>query len=277
MSTIDPSLVAAKNAKVSTAAASAFVVAINNAKIKGLPQLLNACILLFIFSATNSDVYTATRNVYALSANGMFPSFFSKTNKRGVPIYSLIFAGIFCLLAFMVCSSSSQKIFNYFVNVVSIFGLLTWISILVTYLYFLRVVKAQGYDRKRDFVYTAPLQPWGTYITLAACCFMAIIKNFTVFIGGFDYKSFITGYIGIPVFLIALFGYKIMYKTKTVNPYEADLIDHSQFFALVEYFLGHSHSLHKAHRSIQSNAFPNQYASVSTYSMYIVLKSHAGF
>lgn len=220
----DPSLIAAKKAKVSTAAASAFVVAINNAKIKGLPQLLNACILLFIFSATNSDVYTATRNVYALSASGMFPSFFSKTNERGVPIYALIFAGMFCLLAFMVCSSSSQKIFNYFVNVVSIFGLLTWISILVTYLYFLRAVKAQGYDRKKDFVYTAPFQPWGTYITLGACCFVALIKNFTVFIGDFDYKTFITGYIGIPVFLFALFGYKIFYKTKTVNPYEADLI-----------------------------------------------------
>ncbi|KAH3668179.1 hypothetical protein OGAPHI_001933 [Ogataea philodendri] len=218
----DPKLLAAKKASTS-ATASPFVVAINNADIRGLPHLINACVLIFIFSATNSDLYIATRNVYALAANGMFPRFFSRTNKNGVPIYALMFASAFCLLAFMVCSSSSSKVFNYFVNVVSIFGLLTWISILVTYLYFTRAVKAQGYDRKK-FVYYAPLQPYGTWFALFFCCLIAITKSFDVFIAGFDYKTFITSYIGIPVFLISLFGYKIIMRTKTVKPEEADLV-----------------------------------------------------
>ena len=33
----------------------------------------------------------------------------------------------------------------------------------------------------------------------------------------------ILSYIGIPVYLIMLFGYKFLYKTKTVKPHEADL------------------------------------------------------
>lgn len=220
----DPSLIAAKKASVTTANASAFVVAVKNAKIGGLPHLLNACLLIFIISASNSDLYTTSRNAYALSACGMIPRIFSRTNKNGVPIYALGFAACFSCLAFMVCSSSSQKIFNYFVNVVSIFGLLTWISIQVTYLYFYRAITCQGYDRKKDFVYTAPFQPYATYFGLSFCCLIALIKNFTSFIGEFDYKSFITGYIGIPVFLICLFGYKIVHHTKGVNPYEADLV-----------------------------------------------------
>ncbi|KAG7885763.1 hypothetical protein KL938_000795 [Ogataea parapolymorpha] len=226
----DPQLMTAKKASTS-ASASPFVVAIRNADISGLPHLINACVLLFIFSATNSDLYIATRNVYALSANGMFPEIFSRTNKRGVPVYALIFASLFCLLAFMVCSSSSSKIFNYFVNVVSIFGLITWISILVTYIYFCRAVKAQGYDRKK-FIYYAPLQPYGTWFSLFFCCLISITKSFTVFIGGFDYKTFITSYIGIPVFLIALFGYKIIKKTKTVKPEEADLVTYKDVIDL---------------------------------------------
>ncbi|OWB66208.1 hypothetical protein B5S30_g1544 [[Candida] boidinii] len=208
----------------STAAASPFVVAINNARIKVLPHIVNACILIFIFSASNSDLYIATRTLYGLSANGKAPKIFSRTNKSGVPIYCLGFSCLFCCLAFMVCASSSKKIFGYFVNVVSIFGLLTWISILVTYLYFLKAVKAQGYERTRDFTYYAPFQPYGAYFALFMCILIAITKNFTVFIHGFDYKNFITGYIGIPVYLCCLFGYKLVMKSKRVIPEEADLV-----------------------------------------------------
>jgi amino acid transporter len=37
-----------------------------------------------------------------------------------------------------------------------------------------------------------------------------------------DYKNFITGYLGIPLYLIMIFGYKWWHKTKTVKPIEAD-------------------------------------------------------
>lgn len=218
----NPELVASQKASAG-AAASPFVIAISNAQIGGLNHLLNACILIFVISATNSDVYIATRNSYGLAANGMFFKLFARTNKNGIPVYSLILSGAFCCLAYMSCSSNSSEVFGYFVNVVSIFGLLTWVSILVTYLYFMRAVKAQGYDRTQ-FTYFAPMQPYGTWFALFFCILIALTKNFTVFIGEFNYKDFITGYIGIPVFLICLFGYKMVYKTKTVNPYEADLI-----------------------------------------------------
>lgn len=46
--------------KASTsAAASPFVAAIKEAGINALPGILNACILLFVFSAANSDLYIA--------------------------------------------------------------------------------------------------------------------------------------------------------------------------------------------------------------------------
>jgi amino acid transporter len=36
-------------------------------------------------------------------------------------------------------------------------------------------------------------------------------------------KKNLCSYIGIPVYLIFLFGYKIYYRTKTIKPHEADL------------------------------------------------------
>ena len=217
----DKKLVFASNASTS-ASASPFVVAIENAGIKVLPQIINAAILLFIFSASNSDLYIATRTLYGMSVNGKAPKFFSKTNRMGVPYFALGFSSLFCALAYLNCSANSAKVFGYFVNVVSILGLLTWICILVTHIYFMRALKAQGIDRD-TLVYKAPFQPYGSYISLGFCILIALIKNFTAFVFEFDKTSFITGYIGIPVFLALLFGYKIIMKTKTVLPEEADL------------------------------------------------------
>ena len=52
--------------KSSSAAASPFVVAIKLSGIKALPGILNACIL-FIFSASNSDQYIASRTLFGLA------------------------------------------------------------------------------------------------------------------------------------------------------------------------------------------------------------------
>lgn len=217
----DKKLVFASKASTS-ASASPFVVAIENAGIKVLPQIINAAILLFIFSASNSDLYIATRTLYGMSVNGKAPKFFSKTNRMGVPYFALGFSSLFCALAYLNCSANSAKVFGYFVNVVSILGLLTWICILVTHIYFMRALKAQGIDRD-TLVYKAPFQPYGSYISLGFCILIAFIKNFTAFVFEFDKTNFITGYIGIPVFLALLFGYKIIMKTKGIPPAEADL------------------------------------------------------
>ena len=218
----DPLLKKAKTSGTG-AAASPYVVAIINSGIKALPHIFNACVLMFVFSACNSDLYVASRTLYGLAIDNKAPKIFAVTNRWGVPYYSLLMSSCFCLLAYMSVSSGSAKIFNYFVNVVSIFGLLSWISILITYLCFFRAVKAQNVDRSR-FAYRAPFQPYGSYFTLAFCILIAFIKNFTVFLNHhFDYKNFITGYIGIPVFVISYFGYKFVKKTKIWKPEEVDL------------------------------------------------------
>lgn len=218
----DPMLIAAKS-KTTSAAASPFVIAIINSGINVLPHIFNACVLLFVFSACNSDLYVASRSLYSLAIDNKAPRILAKTNRWGIPYNAMGVSVLFCLLAYMSVSAGSAKIFNYFVNVVSIFGVLSWICILITYICFDRAVRAQGVD-KSTFAYVAPWQPYGAWFALFFCCVLALIKNFTVFLGHeFDYKTFITGYIGLPVFFISFFGYKFYYKTKFVKPEEADL------------------------------------------------------
>ncbi|CAL9729160.1 dicarboxylic amino acid permease [Monosporozyma unispora] len=211
------------NKENNSIAASPFLIAVINSGIRVLPHIFNGCILIFVFSAANSDLYVSSRNLYSLAIDHKAPKFLAKTNRFGIPYYALLISVSFCLLAFMSVSSGSAKVFNYFVNVVSIVGILTWISILITYICFDKAVRAQGID-KSTFAYVSPFQPYGAYFSLAFCIIVALIKNFTVFIGGFDYESFITGYIGLPVFVVCYFGYKIVCHTKIHSSKDVDLI-----------------------------------------------------
>ncbi|VVT46379.1 uncharacterized protein SAPINGB_P001184 [Magnusiomyces paraingens] len=209
------------NTATTSAAASPFVVAISNAGIGKLNQIINACILIFIFSSSNSDLYIATRTLYAMAANGKAPKIFLKVNRWGIPYVSLLFSSMFCGLAYLSTSQSSAKVFTYFVNVVSIMGLLTWICILITHICFVKGMKAQGIPDS-EIVYKAPFRPYGSWIALGFCIVIALIKNFTAFVFKFDKTAFITGYIGIPIFLILILGYKVIMKTKYIKPTEID-------------------------------------------------------
>ena len=218
----DPNLAFA-NQQSSSAAASPFVVAAVSAGVKVLPDIINGCILIFILSASNSDLYLSSRSLYSLAVNGLAPKCFAKTNKFGVPVYSLGVGCLFSCLAYMNVTDDSKKIFGYFVSVVSIFGLTAWITLLVSHIFFMKALKAQGVSRD-TLLYKAPFQPWADYIALFFTVLIALIKNFPVFLfGKFDYKTFITGYIGVPVYLICIFGYKFFIKSKMVKPEEADL------------------------------------------------------
>lgn len=218
-----PELEEAVNSSVSNAAASPFVVAIKIAGIHTLDHILNACILLFVFSACNSDLYIASRTLYGLASDGDAPAIFRRTNKDGVPLYALGGSAMFCLLAFMNVSTASTKVFGYFVNLTTIFGLMTWISILTTHIWFVRGRRAQNLPDSA-MPYVAPLGLWGSYGALFMCILIALTKNYDVFTGDFHskYPTFITGYLGIPVYLILLFGHKIITRSRGVRPHECD-------------------------------------------------------
>jgi yeast amino acid transporter len=88
-------------------------VAIRNAQIPVLPGFLNGCILLFVISASNSDLYIASRTLYALALGGSAPSIIAKTDRRGVPVVALAISASFCSLAYMNIVEASAAVFKY--------------------------------------------------------------------------------------------------------------------------------------------------------------------
>jgi amino acid transporter len=70
-----------------TGASSPFVIAIENAKIKALPSIINAVILTSAFSAGNSVLYASSRTLYGLACAGQAPHFLRKCTRKGLPIW----------------------------------------------------------------------------------------------------------------------------------------------------------------------------------------------
>ncbi|KAF2646275.1 hypothetical protein P280DRAFT_6413 [Massarina eburnea CBS 473.64] len=192
----------AANKKTTSAAASPFVLAVKIAGVKYLDHIINACILIFTFSASNSDLYIASRTMYGLADRGHAPKIFRWTDRRGVPLPALAISALFCCSAFMNAAQDSATVFSYFVNLTTIFGLMAWISLLVTHIWFLRARKAQGITDEM-MPYVAPFGIWGSIIGLFFCCLIALTKNFNVFTrsksyGDFDYKNASTPLVQYP-------------------------------------------------------------------------------
>ncbi|CAG9981808.1 unnamed protein product [Clonostachys byssicola] len=217
-------LLFAANQPTPGANASPFVVAAKVAGIKVLPHVINACICMFVFSASNSDLYIGSRTLYGLASDRAAPAIFKRTDRRGVPWVALLACTSFALLAFMNASDDSRSVFKHLINVCTVLGLLTWISILITHIRFVRGRRAKGIPDSA-MPYTAPQGIWGSYAALVICIIVALTKSYGVFIlqgKPFDYASFITGYIGIPVYLVLLFGHMLTQKSKLVKIEDMD-------------------------------------------------------
>jgi amino acid transporter len=203
--------------------ASPFVVAAEIAGVKGLADAVNGLLLVFTISAANSDIYLASRTVWALAKDRQAPQLMQRTNKRGVPIPAVALSSVFIALGFMNASKSSATVFGYFVSLVTVFGALNWVAVLVSYIAMIRAMKMQNVSRD-VMPYRNPLLPWAAYPALLITILVIIFSGYSAFIPRFQIDKFMTSYIGIPVYVLNILWWKYVKKTKRVRPEEMDLV-----------------------------------------------------
>jgi len=184
--------------------------------------VINGAILVCVMSAANSDLYIGSRTLYGLAIEGKAPKIFSRVNRNGVPYPALILCTAFCSLVFLNVSSSSAKVFTWFVNLVSTFGAITWMCIAYSHISFMRALKAQGKSRD-SLPYKAPFQPYGSWFALISTAIIVLFKGFDTFMP-FKSDTFVTSYIGLPVFAILYSGYKFYYRTRNIPADKVDLV-----------------------------------------------------
>ena len=120
----------------SGAGASPWAIAAKRAGIRGLDSVINAVILLSAWSAGNSYLFLASRNLYSMALVGNAPRIFARCANSGIPYVATGTSAIFCLLAYLNVSDSGVTVFNWFVNLINTGGYMSWILICVIYLRF---------------------------------------------------------------------------------------------------------------------------------------------
>ena len=125
------------------------------------------------------------------------------------------------LLTYLSCSSGSNVVFTWFQNLTTIATLFTWCSICIAYLGFYNALKAQGVDRNQ-LVFKSPFQP---YLAQGCLGFFSIIIVFNGFYAfcPWSTNSFLTSYLGIPIYFALYLFWKVFKRTKWVSPAEADI------------------------------------------------------
>jgi yeast amino acid transporter len=218
-----------------SSAASPFVVAAIEAGVGILPDTFNFCLLFFILSAANADIYTASRTLYGLSADSQAPYWFSRTNSKGVPVQAVWMSGAFILVAFMNAKASTSEAFSYLVHITTVFGALNWVNILLAYIGFTRALKSQGFTR-RDLPYKGPLQPYGAYWALGVTSLLIVLNGkppspteyghwtnrygvgWEAFAPQFDVKKFVLAYLGVLIWFLDIVGWKTFQRTRLIRP-----------------------------------------------------------
>lgn len=88
---------------------SPFVYVLDLIHVPFAANIMNFVVLTAIISAANSGLYASTRMLWSLGNEGTIPKAFTKTNKRGIPVLSLVVSmlgGIFALISSKVAAST---------------------------------------------------------------------------------------------------------------------------------------------------------------------------
>ncbi|KAF2144336.1 uncharacterized protein K452DRAFT_223312 [Aplosporella prunicola CBS 121167] len=208
----------------SSASASPWAIAAKSAGIKGLDSVINAVILLSAWSAGNSYLYLASRTLYSLALTGNAPATFARCTKSGVPYNALATSASLSLLSYLNLSSTGSTVFNWFVNLINTGGFQSWICVGIVYI---RFRKAANVQKIVDIPFRSCFQPYMAYVTTFMFSLLLLLNGFKNFVGDqWDTSSFMTSYIGIPIFFALYFGHKFTVGRKdpwVLSPHEVDL------------------------------------------------------
>lgn len=211
----------------STYSASPFVLAIQNAGVRGLPSVMNVVILFAILSVSNTSIYASSRLMLGLAKQNFAPKFLAVVDRKGRPVWGMLATATFGLLCFVSSSPVESKVFSWLMALNGLSSIFTWGSICYCHIRFRRGMQAQGKSLD-ELSYKAAMGVWGSWIGLIIN-FLILVSQFWTGLwpvngtGKPDVTSFFQAYLAAPIVGISYISFKLWRKTKIVRSASMDV------------------------------------------------------
>ncbi|GAB7351542.1 hypothetical protein MBLNU459_g2176t2 [Dothideomycetes sp. NU459] len=222
----DPRLLGAGNA-----AASPFVIAMVDAGIKGLPDVVNVIIILGLCAIGAESIYVSSRMMYSMAHLKMMPIFLGRVDKQGRPYTALLVTGLCSTICtYINCAGTGATVFTWFSSVSATTYFTVWMAMACTNVMMHRAIKLQD-DPAWRLPHAFKLRAYpATAIYMGVVSFLLLLGTGYVALFPIGEGSHASAYgvfetmLGVPVFLAAWGGYKLYFRTSLVDPAKADLM-----------------------------------------------------
>ncbi len=210
----DPSLTKNTLADIAT---SPFTLIFERAGLAFAAGLMNAVVLTAITSSGNSVMYASVRILHALAQHNLAPKMFAKLSANGIPRNALYATALVAMLCFATALTEDQRVYFWLLNLSGMTGFIAWLGIAVSHYRFRKGFIAQGHSLS-ELPYRALFFPWGPLLAFTLCSVVIVGQNYQAFMAdSIDWMAVVATYIGIPVFLLLWFGYRLKHKTAFVR------------------------------------------------------------
>lgn len=112
---------------------SPFVVIFQKMGIPYAGDIMNLVIITALLSAANSGLYAASRMIWSLANEGVFPKWFGQLNKYRMPINATLFSMVGGLLALLSSIYAADSLYVVLVSIAGLAVVIVWMSICVAY------------------------------------------------------------------------------------------------------------------------------------------------
>ncbi|KAF2766383.1 amino acid permease [Teratosphaeria nubilosa] len=210
-------------------AASPFVIALDEAGIRGLPTLLNVVIMFGVAAIGAESVYVASRILRAMSHQRLIPCVVAQVDRHGRPRVALgITFAVAIALTYCNLSASGITVFNWLAQIATTGYFTVWVVIGITSFRFRAALKAQS-DPLWEQPYAWKTKWWPfPPAWLLGCCSLYTGCSFylALYPIGSDTPSaysFFQYLIGLIIILGTGLIYKVAFRTKLRCPADVDL------------------------------------------------------
>ncbi len=178
---------------------SPFATALDAMHIPYAGTIMNAVVLVAVFSCLNSGMYVTSRVLFSLAARGEAPQSLVAINRRGVPARSILFGSLFGYAALAASVVSPGVVFNF---LVSASGALMVVVYMLLGLAQLRVRARVGREAPERLTVRMWLHPWGSLLAIAGMLGVLVAMALTPGLASQFYASMLTVAVVVAAYLV---------------------------------------------------------------------------